>query len=200
VNRGKRKVNGQGETAAGIIKALLRRHTVFSFLFFFAMLMGIFCAFWAFFPFYDRILYYYLNFNAQVAGCILKVLGQDVAVGGSSISSQDFSITVKRGCDAIEPTALFVSAVLAFPSRFSRKITGIIAGALFLAVLNLVRIVSLFLVGLYLPSAFEIMHADVWQGIFIFLAILLWVLWLIWTGESRVLVQKQQVCSVQGRP
>jgi exosortase H (IPTLxxWG-CTERM-specific) len=199
VNRRKKRISNQEKTAAIMTRSLSQKYPVFSFLLIFAVLMGIFCAFWAFSPFYDRILYPYLDFNARMSGYILKVLGQDIAVGGSSISSADFSIVIKRGCDAIEPTALFVSAILAFPSTLSRKIVGIVAGSLLLAVLNLIRIVSLFLVGSYLPSFFEVMHADVWQGIFIFIAILLWIFWLICTEESRVLVQEQQDFSAPGR-
>jgi exosortase H (IPTLxxWG-CTERM-specific) len=165
---------------------------VFLFLLIFGVLMGLFYAFAIFTPFYERHFPYYLGFNARLSGYILKFLGQDITVRGVSISSPAFSITVKQGCDAIEPTALFICAVLAFPAAFPKKIAGIVAGTLLLAILNLVRIVTLFLVGLYLPSVFELMHADVWQGLFIFIAILFWVLWLVWTGKSQVLEQNPQ--------
>lgn len=182
-----RKV-GQGKVKsdAGKIKGLLRRHPVFLFLAVFAGLMGLFYAFALFTPFYERHFPYYLGFNAKLSGYILKFLGQDITIGGATISSPAFSITVKQGCDAIEPTALFICAVLAFPSAFSKKITGIVAGTLLLAILNLVRIISLFIVGVYLPRAFNLMHADVWQGLFIFFAIFLWVFWLLWTGKSQM--------------
>lgn len=192
---------GQGKVKsdAGTIRGLTRRHPVFWFLAVFAGLMGLFYALAMFTPFYERHFPYYLGFNAKLSGYILKFLGQNVTVEGATISSPAFSITVKQGCDAIDPTALFISAVLAFPAAFSKKITGIVAGTLFLAVLNLVRIVSLFVVGVYLPHAFNLMHADVWQGLFIFFAIFLWVFWLIWTGRSQALVQKQQDFSPPGR-
>ncbi len=162
---------------------------VFVFLLIFGVLMGGFYALALFTPFYERHFPYYLGVNARMSGHILKYLGQDITVGGASISSPVFSITIEQGCDAIEPTALFICAVLAFPVPFSKKVPGIIAGTLLLAVLNLIRIVSLFLVGVYLPSAFELMHADVWQGLFIFFAIFLWGSWLLWTGKSQVPVQ-----------
>ncbi len=162
------------------------RHPVFMFLFVFATLMGLFYAFALFTPFYERHFPHYLGFNARLSGHILAFLGQDITVRGASISSPAFSVTIKQGCDAIEPTALFVCAVLAFPGILSKKIVGVITGTLLLAFLNLIRIVTLFLVGVYLPRAFELMHIEVWQGLFIFLAILLWVFWLLWTGKSQV--------------
>jgi exosortase H (IPTLxxWG-CTERM-specific) len=162
---------------------------VFVFLLIFGVLMGLLYAFALLTPFYERHFPYYLGFNARLSGYILKFIGQDITVGDASIFSPGFSITIKQGCDAIEPTALFICAVLAFPAAFPKKIAGIVAGTLLLAILNLVRIVTLFLVGLYLPSVFELMHADVWQGLFIFFAISLWGLWLLWIGKSQVPVQ-----------
>jgi exosortase family protein XrtM len=202
-NRRKRRLNkkppvadfpkkaGQKQTKsiAGMIKEWPGQHPVFLFLVGFAALMGLFYAFALFTPFYGRHFPSYLGFNARLSGYILGFLGQNITVQNASISSPAFSITVKQGCDAIEPTALFICAVLVFPAAFSKKIAGIVTGTLLLAILNLVRIVTLFLVGLYLPSVFELMHVDVWQGLFIFLAIVFWVLWLLWTGKSQVPVQ-----------
>ena len=148
--------------------------------------MGLFYVFAFVSPFYDRHFPYYLGLNAKLSGYILGLLGQDVTVRDTSISSPAFSVTVKQGCDAIEPTALFICAVLAFPAPFASKIPGIIVGALFLAVLNLIRIVTLFLTGVYFPNAFQFMHIEVWQVIFIPLAVLFWILWLLWATQSQI--------------
>ena len=185
----KKAQQGQTKSTIEMIKGWSRRHPAFLFLAFFAALMSVFYALALFTPFYERHFPYYLGFNARLSGYILGFLGQDITVRGASIFSPAFSITVKQGCDAIGPTALFICAVLAFPAAFSKKIAGIVAGTLLLAILNLIRIVTLFLVGLYLPRAFNITHVDVWQGLFIFLAILFWVLWLLWIGRNQVFRQ-----------
>jgi exosortase H (IPTLxxWG-CTERM-specific) len=122
----------------------------------------------------------YLRFNAAASNVLLRVVGQDSVVRGTSISSRSFSIDIRRGCDAVEPTALLLAAVLAFPVPFRRKIPGLLLGSLLLALVNLVRIASLFLIGIYFPRTFELMHGDVWQVVFILLAILFWVLWMRW--------------------
>ena len=168
-----------------------RRHPVFLFLTSFAALMGLFYLFALFTPFYDRHFPYYLHLNAKLSGYILGFLGQDITVRHASVSSPAFSITVRQGCDAIEPTVLLVCAVLAFPLPFARKMAGIIAGVLFLAILNLVRIITLFMVGIYLPRVFELMHVDVWQGLFIFFAVVFWILWILWSMQS--LNSKQRI-------
>jgi len=165
----------------------LSRHSVLVFLLVFGILMGLFYAFAIFTPFYQRdFLLSYLPFNARVSGAILSFLGQDITVAGSSISSPALSIRVAPGCDGIEPIALFFCAVLAFPSSFLRKIPGLIAGSLLLGILNFVRIVSLFLIGVYFPKALDIMHLDVWQALFIFFAVLFWIIWLRWATQNQI--------------
>ena len=176
---------------AKIVTAWLSVHRpIVLFLLIFGVLIGLFYAFILLSPFYEKHFFTpYLHLNARVSGAILASFGHNIAVAGNSISSPDFSIGVNRGCDAIEPIALFVCAVLAFPAPFLRKILGIIVGAILLSILNIARIITLFVVGIYLPRAFDLMHVDVWQGLFIFLAIVFWVFWLLWTGKSQVPVQ-----------
>jgi exosortase H (IPTLxxWG-CTERM-specific) len=119
----------------------------------------------------------YLRWNAQASGAIIGLFEDSVRVSGQSISGRRSSLLIERGCDAIEPSALFVAGVLAFPAAFMSKIPGMLLGTVCLMVLNLVRIISLFYVRRYWPSAFEVMHIDVWQSLFVLLAILFWILW-----------------------
>jgi len=162
------------------------RHPVLLFLLTFGVLMGLFYAFVIFTPFYKRdFLLSYLPFNAKLSGAILSFLGQDITVAGASISSPAFSVTVDPGCDGIEPIALFACAVLAFPAPFLRKVPGVIAGTLVLAILNFVRVVSLFLIGVYFPKTFYFMHLDVWQAMFILFAVIFWIIWLQWATQSQ---------------
>jgi exosortase H (IPTLxxWG-CTERM-specific) len=135
--------------------------------------------------FKDRLFPAYLNLNAGVANWILNLGGQHTTAAASLISSLRFSVDIKRGCDAVEPTALFVAAVLAFPAAWRRKLPGVLMGALVLALLNLVRVVTLFLVGVYFPKTFELMHGEIWQTAFILLALLLWALWIRWAMKPR---------------
>lgn len=124
---------------------------------------------------------WYLQKTTQVSGGIMQVLGYSgLKVNDNVLSSPNGSITVERGCDAIAPTALFVSAVLASPTPFLLKLPAVLGGMVVLMVLNVVRIITLFLTRMHWPKAFDIMHVDVWQVMFILFAILLWALWASW--------------------
>ena len=62
-------------------------------------------------------------------------------------------------------------------STIRQKGEGIALGILVLYALNLVRTVSLFLVGTYFPGLFDTAHYIVWQSLMILLAIGLWLFW-----------------------
>lgn len=117
------------------------------------------------------------TFYANVTSPILNLLGFGTTVDGTKIFNNDFSINIKRGCDAIEAIVLFTICTLAVPASWKTKITGIFAGTLALSLLNLLRLVSLFLTGIYLPSLFDMMHNEIWQVLFIILAVVFWLIY-----------------------
>ncbi len=112
-----------------------------------------------------------------MAGAILSGCGYQIKVNDKTVIEPRWSVTVGRGCDAVQPSALFVSAVLASPVALSSSLPAAVVGTILLMTINLIRIISLLLTGIYTPKLFEVMHLDVWQALFIFLAILFWALW-----------------------
>lgn len=126
-----------------------------------------------------------LSANAWVSGMILSLFGLHTHVSGEMIYSSAFSITVARGCDAVEGIALFTAAILTYPATWRDRLIGAAAGITFLFLLNLVRIISLFLTGLYFPKAFRLMHEDIWQGLFIICVIGLMIFWIRWAGKEK---------------
>ena len=193
VSSRKRQTGPHNKTKAIAVAATGRsshQYSVLKFLLIFGVLLVVFYVFIAFAPFYSkRFVPSHHHLIAKISGYLLAVLGQDITVTDASISSPRFSVNIIRGCDAVEAIALYVCAVLAFPLPFLKKLIGMTVGALFLLVLNLVRIVSLFLIGVYSPKIFALTHIDVWQALFIFFAVLLWILWLLWATRSQVLTQ-----------
>ncbi len=135
-------------------------------------------------PFCDRLLYSYLEANAALANGILNWLGQDSHVSEITIRSARYAITVRRGCDAVEPSWFFCAALISFPAPLARKVLGIVAGALLLQALNLLRIVSLYFIGLHHPGFFRTAHLEIWPAVFIIIAIVLWVGWIGWSRRS----------------
>lgn len=133
--------------------------------------------------FFDRLLLSYLEANAWLSNLILNGLGLDSHVSGVTIQSPRFAMAIRRGCDAVEPTWLFCAAILSFPAPFTRKIQGMLAGTIVLQALNLVRILTLYWIGVYLPGFFNSAHMEIWPTIFIIMAIILFVGWKSWMSD-----------------
>ncbi len=134
---------------------------------------------------FDRALYAYLAANAWLSNAILNGLGQASRVSDITIRSARFAITVRRGCDAVEPACFFGAAVLSFPAPLARKIPGLLAGMALILTMNLLRIVSLYLIGAYAPRFFNPAHLEIWPAAFIIAAILLWIAWIKWTRRAQ---------------
>ena len=160
------------------------RRSIIQFIAIFAALLGVYFAFTATQP-YAELLLPYLRLNASVSAAILDFFSGDVSAVDNSIISPRFSVVIARGCDAIDPSAVFLAAVVAFPVSIRRKLPGMIVGTALLLVINLVRIVTLYYAGIYYPDAFETLHHDVWQGLFIMLALLFWMIWAGWAQRPR---------------
>lgn len=119
-----------------------------------------------------------VNLYAAISAMLLNVLGYGVNASGDLIYSSGFSVSVKKGCDAAEPMAIFIAGIIAFPALVRNKLAGLVLGLSLLFLLNIVRIISLYMMGIHSPEYFEAMHLAVWQVVFIISAILLWYLWL----------------------
>jgi len=127
----------------------------------------------------------YLAFVAKTVARIVNLFGHEASVFNTVVESSQFSMRIVRGCDAIEPTAAFVAAVLASPVAFWTKFPGVLLGAAALGVVNIVRLVTLFFVGVYARGALDFMHEDMWQAAFIVLAICFWAIWVQWAVRHK---------------
>jgi archaeosortase B (VPXXXP-CTERM-specific) len=115
--------------------------------------------------------------TAKVTGFLLNLMGRGVTVTDSVVSSSQFAFQIVDLCTAVMPMMILTAAVLAFPSSIKEKIIGILIGLAGIFIVNEIRLVSLFYIGIYLPNIFETAHLLVWQSLMILLAIGLWLLW-----------------------
>ena len=127
----------------------------------------------------------YINLNAKISGYIISLFFKGVSIHESIIKLPDFSISLKKGCEALEPTLLFIAGVVAFPASLFKKSVGVFFGIVVIFIINLIRIINLFFIGRNNSEVFYEFHIYVWPAFFIFLAIILWVIWLKWVIKTR---------------
>jgi exosortase H (IPTLxxWG-CTERM-specific) len=114
---------------------------------------------------------------AQVSGAVLDLIGQDVTMQGTVIRNSRFAVNIRNGCNGVEAMLIFLAAVLAFPASWRSRLLGLGLGILVIQVVNLIRVVALFLTGIYFPKLFDASHTVVWQTLVILSGVLLWIFW-----------------------
>ena len=114
---------------------------------------------------------------ARVSGAVLNVLGQRVTMAGTVIRSPRFAVNIRNGCNGVEAMLIFLAAVLAFPASWKSRLTGLGLGIVAIQVVNLIRVVVLFLTGVYFPRIFDTSHTVIWQTIVILFGVMLWIFW-----------------------
>ncbi len=147
------------------------------FLFIFAILVGVFYA-TVIWPPFDRLFYLYLEANARIANALLRTLAQDTHVRGLTVLSPGYAISIRRGCDGLEPAWIFCSGVLAFPAPARSKAVVLPVGVAVILCTNLVRILSLYFIGARMPAFFPVAHLELWPAAFMVLVIAIWVHWI----------------------
>lgn len=113
---------------------------------------------------------------AFLTGLLLAPFGR-TSVWGVDLDFNGFGVQIVEACDGILPATIYLSAVLAFPSRWADKGWGVLIGLPAIFLINLVRVVTLVMIGAAWPDVFEQVHIYVWQALVIALAMVVWVFW-----------------------
>lgn len=122
---------------------------------------------------------------AGVSAALLGALGHEAEARGREIHSRGFAVAITSGCDAIEPSLLFCAAILCFPAAAWMKLAGLLAGVVAIAALNVVRVVTLWLIGVHGRWAFDTVHFTIWPFVIILFTAAAFLLWLNWAAVKR---------------
>jgi exosortase H (IPTLxxWG-CTERM-specific) len=114
---------------------------------------------------------------ARASGAGLNLLGQQVTLQGTVIKGNRFAVNIRNGCNGVEAMLIYLAAVIAFPASWRARLLGLGLGAVAIQLVNLVRVIALYLTGVYFPKIFDASHTVIWQSIVILFGVLLWILW-----------------------
>ncbi|HET6546407.1 MAG TPA: exosortase H [Rhodanobacteraceae bacterium] len=150
------------------------------FLLLFIVLVGILFTLELLGPVDRHVIVPFTTLIADVSAWIIGLFDAHAIVHGKVIRSatNGFAISIERGCNGVEAVIILVSAMLAYPSSWKRKLAGIGLGFLAIQALNLVRIVSLFYLGQWNRTWFEWFHLYLWQALIILDALVVFLIWL----------------------
>ena len=128
-------------------------------------------------PVNDHVIEPFTAGIAKVSGAVLDGIGQNVRMEGTVIRNPEFAVNIRNGCNGVETMLIFGAAVLAFPAPWRARGIGLALGILAIQGINLVRVVALFLTGVYFPSWFDSSHTVIWQSVVVASGVLLWIFW-----------------------
>jgi len=114
---------------------------------------------------------------AVISSVVLNLFGQNTTVLGTTVQSNVFGISVVTACTGIFITGLFLIAVVALPTRWMAKLIGVGIGIGGIFLVNIVRLVSLYFIGVHWPKFLDQAHQLIWQSLLIVIAVALWLFW-----------------------
>ena len=133
-----------------------------------------------------RVLTWYLRLVARAAAAGASLFDHSAVALGDVVQGS-YSVKIVLDCAALDAHALYGAAVLAFPARWSARAWGLLLGTALLAVVNVGRIVLLYVAGIRWPAAFHVLHEEILQLAIVlaaFFAFLAWILWVQRTSRS----------------
>lgn len=129
-------------------------------------------------PFFDRhVIAPYTLLLARSMGAVLHIAGTSPITSGTNVSTHGFSATIVPACAGVEIMAMLAAVILAFPAPVRHKLTGVLWGLGAVHVVNVARLVVLFLIGMKFRSGFDEAHYYYAQGFLLLATVGIWALW-----------------------
>ncbi|MHA7600953.1 exosortase H [Alicycliphilus sp. T452] len=116
---------------------------------------------------------------ARICAALVTWFDSTAAAQGKVLwnTATGFGVSIEPGCNGIEACIVLFAALMAFPSTWRHKLTGVLAGFAAVQALNVVRVISLFYLGQWNKSVFDFAHEFLWQGLIMLDVLIVWLLW-----------------------
>ena len=114
---------------------------------------------------------------ARAATYALTLFGIPVTLNNATIIAGDFHAIILPECTALDITTLLAAAILVYPAPLASRLRAALLGAIALAALNYIRILTLLLIGMRHPHHIDFAHDIIGQAALITAAIGIWLLW-----------------------
>lgn len=126
----------------------------------------------------ENHLFFINTFIADVSGALIRLSGLQAEVNGNIIHLVNADWIVDTECTAINLIIIFLSFIIAYPTKLTEKALGILIGIPCIFVANFTRLLAMAWVDRLAPEYFPYFHNYFWQVIFLILIAFLWLLWL----------------------
>ena len=120
---------------------------------------------------------------AQICSFFIQLFDNSLISSGQILRHRDsdFALEVAKECSGLTASWLLLAGMVAFESPFKHKLWGFLAGFLLIQTINIIRIISLFYVGILMLEHFELVHRHIWPILLNISMILIFGGWLFYT-------------------
>jgi exosortase/archaeosortase family protein len=155
-----------------------QNRSIFRFCLLFIVYFGIFCIVFHLNLVQEKILRPYSTLTAQITGWILQgfIPGTQV-LENVVFQPRGFAMIISVKCLGLFLAGFLIAVILASPSSIRKKIIGIILGTGIIFMVNLFRLISLFVVGTYAANSIDFVHDILWEGLMIAITFGIWMKW-----------------------
>jgi exosortase/archaeosortase family protein len=121
---------------------------------------------------------------AQVAW-LARLVGAPAVAEGYLVKSGNVILEIVDACVAWKDIFAFAALIIAVPRRGVRgKLWGILAGAVLIYSVNILRLLTVLLVALRWPGMADLVHSLLWKFGMIGFLLFLWIVWLSLTATK----------------
>ncbi len=101
---------------------------------------------------------------ADISAALIMPFDDKVTASGRVIrhSGNYFAVSIEAGCNGVEAAIVLIAAVIAFPARWRQRLAAIAIGFLAIQAMNILRIISLFYLGMWNMTVFSWTHLYLW--------------------------------------
>ncbi|MCR9094202.1 MAG: archaeosortase/exosortase family protein [bacterium] len=103
-------------------------------------------------------------FTATSVHVFLRLFTDATTLRDQLVTYDGFAVSIIIECVGLLEMLIYSACVLAFPAPLRTRAAGVIFGCLAIFVFNLLRIVTLLLVGRYQGEYFDFFHVYFWQA------------------------------------
>lgn len=127
---------------------------------------------------------YITNLVARQSAAVLGAFNYDVVLkpsiagkGMLVILNSDYAVNIVEGCNAISVIILFVSFIISFAEKFKKTFLFLLAGAVLIYVVNIIRIVLLTVALYKFPEYQDVLHSVIFPAVIYGMVFILWIVW-----------------------
>ena len=115
--------------------------------------------------------------TASIVAFFLNLIGVTASADGNLVLLKTFPLEIVYECVAVHSAIIYAACVLAYPAAARKKAIGML-GVPVLYFIDIIRLVTLGVIGSFYPAAFEYVHQYVWQVGTIIFIVIVFVVWI----------------------